>query len=438
MEKLNLFLLYSICLILSYSCSKKKKTGHQDSSSQNIVQKETTDKFIKPTITEKNDTAQSNLTPKNSNSKKAVSNAVKPKKQTAVDSSSFPIIFFGVTDNSQAFKMAKKWGATYVQRYGMGRSIKKDQPYFDLAEKYGLKVMSDLRMKYWTKQKHAVDSLRLYIQHFKNNPALGFWYLSDEPGIHHITASELAPFYKMIKKETPNVPVAIAHAGTKHWFNYENVEDILMFDHYPIVGGTFPDDGLGIWTNFTRKAIKVAKKGGNLAMPVIQIFNWKVFGKKGQEKVHGTDVKKLRYPNAQELRYMAFTSIAMGAKGLSFFSFGRSRMLNHNWGAKVLAPVIQEVKAFEHQVAGTQMKQINITKDKKLFLTTWKSKKSTFLILVNASPKAGPMQQSLDGTLKRGTLEPWGKTRKTKALLQDGSIIVKQVKPWEVLIWQML
>jgi hypothetical protein len=298
--------------------------------------------------------------------------------------------------------------------------------------------MANLRIKYWIKRKHAVDSLRTYVQHFKNHSALGFWYLSDEPAIQHFSVAELTPFYKMIKEETPNTPVAISHAWATGWNKYGPAQDMLLYDSYPITGGKFPDVKLDSWTSFAEVASKSAGKHKDVVMPILQMFSWKAMAQKGQKKVRGTAVEKLRYPNARELRYMAFTSIALGAQGLSFYSFARSRMVNHNWGARILAPVIQEVKAFEHQVAGVQMKQINIPKDKKLFLTIWKGKKSTFLILVNASPNARAIRQSLGVTLKTGTLEPWGQTRKTEARLQGGNIVVKQIKPWEVLIFKVL
>lgn len=97
--------------------------------------------------------------------------------------------------------MVKKLGATHIHRYAMGVSIENDQSFFDRAARYGLKVMANLRIIYWIKQKHAVDSLRAYIQHFKDHPALGFWYLSDEPYIKGYKMGELMPFYKMIKKK---------------------------------------------------------------------------------------------------------------------------------------------------------------------------------------------------------------------------------------------
>lgn len=113
-------------------------------------------------------------------------------------------------------------------------------------------------------------------------------------------------------------------------------------------------------------------------------------------------------------------------------------MTNHNWGAKVLAPVIQEVKAFENDVEDAQIKHIPSDKDKDLILTLFISKKATFMILVNASPKAQPVQQSLNGTLQTGTLKPWGNTQNIKAELKNGQITVKQIKPWEVLIFKVV
>jgi hypothetical protein len=193
--------LLGICFIFFNSCSNKKKVKQQDGgSSQNIVQKETTAKFGKPTITEKNDTAQSNVIHKKSDPKKAASNAVKPEKHTMVDSSTFPIIFLDVPNTNEAFATAKKWGATDVHRYAMGRSIKKNQSFFNRAADHGLKVMSNLQLSHWIKKDHGLDSVQAYVKHFKDSPALGFWYLGDEPDIKGYSPAKLATYYKMIKK----------------------------------------------------------------------------------------------------------------------------------------------------------------------------------------------------------------------------------------------
>jgi hypothetical protein len=210
-----------------------------------------------------------------------------------------------------------------------------------------------------------------------------------------------------------------------------------MYDYYSVWAGTFPKSGLNLWTEFTKSVMKQGKKDGNMVIPILQMFNYKAFAKKGQKAYKGNPVNKLRYPNTQELRYMCFASITLGARGLAFFSFWRSREVDWYWGKLTLAPVLHDVKTFENQIAGFRLQQISQAKNNHLFLTTWSNKKKIFLMLINASPKSRDIQQPLTGTLKKGTITPWGHTRKVSASLKNGSIVVKQMKPWEVLIWQV-
>lgn len=211
-----------------------------------------------------------------------------------------------------------------------------------------------------------------------------------------------------------------------------------MFDQYPIYGGAFPHVGLDAWTNFTKKAMKVGQKAEDMVIPIIQIFNWKAYAQKGQKAFEGVAVEKLRYPTSRELRYMVFTSIALGAPGLSFYSYYRSKMIDRNWAGHVLAPVIHEVKEFENNVDGGRMERILLGRDKELFLTLWLGEHTTFLMLINASSKARRVQQSLGGAINDGMLRSWGYTRNVKAMLKNGRIIVKRMKPWEVLIFKVL
>lgn len=370
--------------------------------------------------------------------KHIATDSVKIYKQQVLTEGTFPIIIYGVPDDDGAFTLVKKWGATHVQRYGMGISVDRDQSFFDRAADHGLKVMSDLRIKYWIKKNNGIDSLRKYVRHFKGHSALGFWYLADEPENKGYLPGELIPFYEILKKETPNIPVAISHAWSKHWYRYGEVQDVLMYDSYPIRGGAFPKTMLNSWTSFTKSAMKQGKRYGDIVIPVLQIFNWKAIVPKEQKFFRGFAVEKLRYPNVRELRYMSFASIALGAHGLSFYSYARSRMVDRNWAGRVLAPVIHEVKRFKNQVKGGKVQQILRGEDADLFLTLWANEESTFMILVNGSSKTRQFRWSLGGTLETGKLKPWGSTRETKAILMNGSLVVEQMKPWDIFIWQVL
>jgi hypothetical protein len=348
-----------------------------------------------------------------------------------------PIIMFAVPNTDQAFKQVKKWGATYVQKYGMGKSIEKDQSFFDRANKYGLEVMGDISAKYWLKGNKDMDTLHKYIAHFKRSPALGFWYLSDEPAIHGVKASELEQFYKFIKKETPKMPTANSHAWAKNWTKYGKVQNILMFDYYPVYAAAFPKGKLKSWTNFEEAAFKNAKKDHNLVMPIIQIFNWKTFAKKNQKKYHNYSVKDLRYPNSAELRYMIFSSIALGARGIALFSYARGPMVDPKWGSQVLAPVLKEAKNFAGQVGNLHKQKIYSVKDQNILFAFWSNNKSKFIILANTTPDERNKVR-LNINTKIGNLKgfkPWGQSSKSiNVSLSGKQLIINKIKPWGIII----
>ena len=429
--------IYFFCTFLyisvTSSCKKNKSTLAKETSFSQGEIHNSIDGSNGEVVSE---LASSELNSNGSNQTKENADLVKKSKQQAFANEEFPIIFFGMINTDRAFELAKKWGATHVHSYGLGKSKKRDQNFFDRAAEYELKVMANLGGRYWIKQNNGVDSMRALVRHFKDHPALGFWYLFDEPDNKGFQPAELKPFYRMIHEETPNIPVAISHARSKHWYRYGQVQDMFLYNNYPVEGEEFPQSELNVWTNFAKAAMKREEKDNNIVIPVLQMFNWRAFAKKSQKKFRGFAIEKLRYPNQQELRYMSFASIALGSPGLSFFSYYRARTPRKNWPGHVLAPVLQEVKKFSNHITETKMQQITGGKNN-LFLTQWVDEQSAYILLANASPNSRTIRQSLDNNLETGQLEPWGKTRKAKAALEGGRIIVEQVKPWEVLIWKV-
>jgi hypothetical protein len=348
----------------------------------------------------------------------------------------FPVIMIGMPDKEAAFKQVKKWGVTHVHRYGMGRSIENDQAFFDRAERHGLKVMSDLRAKYWVKKSKDIDLFQQYIAHFKKHPALGFWYLSDEPNNKGIKPNKLNPLYQILKEETPDIPVANAHAWTEDWYKYGKVQDILMYDYYPVSGESFPKAKLNAWTSFTESAVNKTKRDNDLVIPILQIFSWKAFANEGQEKYRNYAVEKLRYPNTNELRYMFFSSIALGARGVALFSYGRAHMVNPQWGGKVLVPVLREAKEFANQVHDIHKQNVYSVKDQKIFLTRWIKGNDEFIILANATPNERKLSLNIETDIKGlKEFKPWGQTRKTVNLsLSEAQLAIDKIMPWEIIV----
>lgn len=343
----------------------------------------------------------------------------------------FPLIVYGVGLSEGTFAQVKAWGATHVHRYGMGMDIHADQAYFDLAEKFGLKVMSDLGGTRRTKEDGGLEAMRAYVEHFRDHPALGFWYLYDEPS-GKITQDKLQLYYDMVASITPDVPVGVAHAWTTGWASYRSTQDVLLNDLYPVTGLPFPEAKLDQLTRFTEAAVRV----GPVAVPILQIFNWRVMAAAGEREVRGFPLRQLRYPNDAEMRYMAFASIGMGVRGLAFYSHARMAMDDRSWGDRVLSPLLQEVRAFTAETNAAAMERLGQAAHD-LSLTVWQTGEKTLALLASGKGKAQSVCFDTGGLLANGNLEPWGRTRVAEVTLAEGVISMDSMEPWEVMIWEV-
>ena len=123
-----------------------------------------------------------------------------------------------------------------VHSYKTGRddetNIKRGLKLLNLAQKHGMKVMFNLRGKDWAGKNFDLKNFTKFVRKFKSHPALGMWYLYDEPKIKALP--NLQKLYGILKQETPNVPVAIAMCWSIDWNKFGEAYDILMPDIYPV------------------------------------------------------------------------------------------------------------------------------------------------------------------------------------------------------------
>ena len=95
-----------------------------------------------------------------------------------------------------------------------------------------------------------LEKLRSAIRKFRRHPGLGMWYLFDEPSAADHDA--LLPVYRMVKQETPEIPVALCLAWRKNYHVFADCADILMPDLYPVKDEAFPDAPLNQFSHFIR------------------------------------------------------------------------------------------------------------------------------------------------------------------------------------------
>jgi len=353
-----------------------------------------------------------------------------------LDSDEFPIGLFSV-DSPAAMPQVAKMGVGYIHTYGNGRSskpegIRKDLAYLDAAHEHGLRVMFNLNGHKWVGAEGGLQEMLKIVEAVKGHPALGFWYLYDEPDGRH-TPDQLKPFYAALKQATPDVPVAIAAAWSKKWYTYNDVLDLLMIDTYPVQHRPFPESKLDIMTRFTDGALRLGKP----VIPINQCFNWKALAGK-KETYRGSPTARMRYPTKDELRYWCYSGAAQGVRGMFWWSYYRSVQIGYGWIGTTFAEVMREFSEFTKLTAPTHKPDVfSRARDTNIIMARWRRPGGDFLVVVNAWPLERPISRWTEDKIANATLRPWGATRDVEAKLENGTLTVGSAKPWEVFVWKL-
>ncbi len=350
-------------------------------------------------------------------------------------SEKFPMAMYAVPATDENFSLVRDMGINYVHIYGLTtlpvnqEALDRIQQYLDLAQKHSLKVMFDLAGLRMVPD--HLEEMRTVVRRFKDHPAVGVWYLYDEPDNHKITVPQLKPFYDMVKQEDPTKPVAVCHAWSTNWYRFKDIQDILVHDIYPVTGAPFPQAKLNQQTQFTRSAAKL----NETVIPALQFFNWQSIAKPGETTLRGFPVNELRYPNTQELRYLTFSTLAQGSRGLAFYSFLRANMTDPKWATEIAAPVLRDVREFADIIH--QADSITVYDEDNIIFTRWQVGAKEYVALVNVSnaPRELGSHPALQ-PLKTSKLTAWKSNRTGLLRNQDGNLTIA-MEPWEIGIWEV-
>ncbi|NLF19544.1 MAG: hypothetical protein GX595_20130 [Lentisphaerae bacterium] len=346
----------------------------------------------------------------------------------------FPIGMFSV-DNPRAMEQVAAMGVSYIHTYGSARSaspedLARDRAYLDAAQAHGLRVMFNLNGRRYVGQDGGMEAFRQVVTAVKDHPALGFWYLYDEPDGKH-TVDDLRPFYAFLKETTPAIPVAIASAWSKGWYGFQDVLDILMIDIYPVQHLPFPQSKLNTMTTFTDGALRRGKP----VMPINQCMNWKVLAGDATE-YRGSPTAELRYPSAEELRYWCYSGLAQGVRGMFWWSYYRSVQGDPRWIRETFGPVVREFAEFTREIAPAhEAVRFERAADTNLIMALWRRDAASYLVLVNAWPTPQTVSRWMEDRIAAARLTEWGSTRKVGATLSGGQLKVGVMEPWEALAW---
>lgn len=370
----------------------------------------------------------------------------------------FPMVMFSVPMDDAHFKKVKSLGFNYVHQYGLTNkrydaSIKsKIKAYLDLAQEHGLKVMMNLDGQYRIQDNNAdqiFSDFKKIVNDFKDHPALGMWYLFDEPEWHANAAPEkLAHYYTYLKDKSPETPVIICFSTKEKkddrlkyiWKDFVHETDIIAFDTYPVYGQDFPDTGLTDVTAFTDKVAKTGKP----VMPALQIFNWQVISgvvekvRKGTYHIKeaGRNPAIWRYPTTEELRFWAYSSLIQNVHGLMWWSYTRSLMNDDSepkWMDRVLAGVTMEFSGFVSlvQEEGFQRKDI-VLSNVNLLAAKWEREEESFLVIGNGSEIIQRLSDNSVLQYLNGNESIWGMT--DDITIENGEVVLQ---PYEVVVLKL-
>jgi hypothetical protein len=341
--------------------------------------------------------------------------------------------------NDETFERLKKAGFNYVHTY-RSSELDKNVKFLELARKYDMKVMFDLRGRKSFKDngQEWLSGIMKNVERFKDYPSLGMWYLCDEP------KTEMLPNVAKLRQEINKVselPTVLVINWRKKWLNTRGYSDIWMVDSYPVRGQDFPNAPLQHYTTFVGGAAK-RKLAGTPFMPVMQACDFTCFPKEARKL---KDKSKLRYPNLTEMRFMGFSSLTYGVHGIFFYSYFHCHLekpQGKTFFYEVLTPLLAEIKAFDTAVGQPwNVKQsFELNKRENVNLGYWARPVGDFMVLTNNSSQVRGLKINLTkepGFPTDGKLIPWGATPKTDATLNRGTLSVGNVNPWATFIWQV-
>lgn len=352
--------------------------------------------------------------------------------------SEFPIGMHMVNPaDDETLNKLKAAGVNYIHTYGTRDSSEngftRTTELLQRAEKHGMKVWFTLGAKLLLKQNGNTEAVKMNFDRFKTHPAIAGWYLCDEPDGERLE-KEMRTLYEYIKKNDPDRPVALVTCWNRYWNKYQDCLDIHMVDHYPVRDKEFPKAKLGNLSSYLERVLALGKP----AMPVVQCFSFSAY----PNQIKGKDPKTIRYPNAEEIRFMIWSTFAQGVPGIWFYSYyDNVRDKTMKEFDTVAVPQIQELRRFADMVdRPASPETFRFPRDSHFYVGIWHAGQKSYLAAANA----WPMESELNGWLENKVsgnyqLEPWGSTKSFPGVIRDGRVLSETpFSPWEVRVWEMI
>ena len=220
----------------------------------------------------------------------------------------FPLAMYSAP--ASEFAYLRSMGCNTVHSYAPV-----DANYMTAAGRVGLMVLprvtgrADSGSHIYHDPRRDGAAARSYVSRLKDSPALLGYYLFDEPNPGVIPRDLLLALCDFYRQADPHH--LAAGCNNSYQSSYYRVSDAMMVDSYPIPG---PMDSLIARTSEGAAAQKPAAALWFIA----QAFNWEThFSGPLDGGKHG----RRRLPTFDEMRTMPWLAVALGAKGIFYYSF---------------------------------------------------------------------------------------------------------------------
>lgn len=248
---------------------------------------------------------------------------------------------------------------------------------FDRAEKRGLKVIFGFGVDRMVGR--GEDQMREMCGKIAMRPGFLAWYNNDEqpPGL----ADMHTELYQRLCEYDPDHPVYAVL--DKHWHvrDFMPSFDCIAMDPYPV--GNRNRGPIGICTEWGLKASE-AVFGMRPLWQEPQAFDWE-----WHRRNFNASSKEHHFPTRDEFRSMAWQPIAIGAKGLIWYSFdwllkeSSPAEFRERWG--YVRETIGEIARFAPVFLSVEPAPVAKSSNPSVTVRTWRQGGSVYLVAVNTT-----------------------------------------------------
>jgi hypothetical protein len=319
--------------------------------------------------------------------------------------SRLPIGIFAVHEDFLHLARIKDFEVVHNYRFEEVRD-KDDElgDYLNAAGALGLKVM----VGFDRKEGFTVARAEERVRRFKQHPAVWAWYLYDEPRPEMLERAK--EVVASIRRNDAKHPIIIAS---------KTPEDVALVDmsiaySYPVKDQPSPTNDLNDYLVKTEAAVVWGKP----FISLIQTFNWNHYWPFSKRR------ERNRLPTLPEMRFMAYTGILKGCRGVFFFSF-QTLPIEHDHLNGEVVPLIKELKEIREFLMWRQTEpEAFVNGFPRGAAGAWTDGGKTLLILSNPSPSLITASLKTDGRI-------FTEFRDRRRNIGQ----VEQLHPWDIRIY---